>query len=261
MNDKSEKSTLAQSEKSTLAQRKIEVEVLPPETGNYLTEKSELDSHYKEIGWNNVKEVVADAFKLIPGLDRAVDYVMGTGEYSSENRLKEKQFKWLLEETSRISQKLNILMTKLPEDERPEPADVAAIMEAALKVSRKTAGSDKRKLLKNAVVNSFDLDQYQNGLTLRFFSILENVEYGDVEQLRKIADKKSSVVFNKELYLSQSTHRGALVWHHLKILDKQGLISTWNQDGVIGVSKNGCIQVTDLGKKFLEFLRQPEIIS
>ena len=255
MNDKSEK--------STLAQRKTEVEVLPPETV-YPAAKSELDSHYKEIGWNNVKEVVADAFKLIPGLDKAIDYVMGTGEYSSENRLKEKQFKWLLEETARISQKLNILMTELPEDERPEPADVAAIMEAALKVSRKTAGSDKRKLLKNAVINSFDLDQYQNGLTLRFFSILENVEYGDVEQLRKInamRENNTYGVSNATLHPSQNAERGALVWHHLKILEKQDLIFTWNQDGVIGSSQYGYCKVNDLGKKFLEFLRQPEITS
>ncbi len=173
--------------------KSLDVDVLPPESSSYPTNKSELDSRFKELGRQDGKEIVAAAGKLlvipIPGLGKVIDIALGTGEYSDNNRLQEKQFKWMLEEIYNISCKINCLMNQLSDDEKPEPADVAAIMEAAMKVSRKTAGSNKRKLLKNALVNSFDLEQYQKGLMLRLFSILENVEYGDVELLRKIYEK------------------------------------------------------------------------
>lgn len=126
------------------------------------------------------KEILAEVGKLaassIPGFGKVVDFVLGTGDFFDDNRLKEKQFKWMLEEIRKISHKIDRLIAELPEDQQPEPADVAAIMEAAMKVSRKTAGFNKRKLLKNALVNSFDLEQYKRGLMLRLFSILENVE-------------------------------------------------------------------------------------
>jgi hypothetical protein len=115
---------------------------------------------------------------------------LGLGKYSPDERLKDKQFKWVVSEIEKISHKINILIQKLPPDEQIEAADVAAIINAAMKASEKTADAKKRKLLKNAVVNAFDIEQYQEGMTLRLFSIFEDVEYGDVEMLHRVFQKK-----------------------------------------------------------------------
>lgn len=245
----------------------IEVETLPPLPTNQASEpptKSDLGSHYKNISSREALELLANAADFIPGLGTAIKAGIGLGDYSPDARLKEKQFKWAVEEITKISHKIDILIQKLPPSEQMEAADVAAIINAAMKASEKTADAKKRKLLKNAVVNAFDVKQYQQGLTLRLFKILEGVEYGDVEilcQIMKTAkNKEHSQVHIKSFLENESFGIRSLKLHHVEILEEYSLIKIWGRlpNEPLGVGGQGYIQVSELGEKFLEFVKEAE---
>jgi hypothetical protein len=241
-----------------------EVEVLNNDSKTY-PDESDLGSHLEELDWRNAFEIVADAAHLIPGgFGESVSHLLkasvGLGKYSPKERLKDRQFQWLLDSIVTISEKVDRLLKELPVEERPKPADVASVMEAAIEVSRKTADAKKRKLLTNAVKNAFDREQYQTGLTLRFFSILKDVEYGDVYLLRKLANKP---LVNIPL-LSISDDRYGLAFHHLDILHKQGLVLIWNyapNQPLSMNSKEAHTGLTELGKKFLKFLADTDTVD
>jgi hypothetical protein len=217
--------------------------------------ESELNSHLKDLTWRDGAEILADAANLIPipGVGSAIKLIFALDKYSPEERIKDKQFKWVLEQISKISNNLDDLLAKLPREEQPEPSDVAAIIEAAMETSRKTAGAKKRKLLKNAVVNAFSFEHYQSGLTLRFFSILQDLEYGDVELLHRIQVKPSQLS-------SLNDDFSALTYHHLELLNKMGLVMIWNHSSntPLGMS-GGNLRISELGKKLLEFVAEPDV--
>ncbi len=75
------------------------------------------------------------------------------------------------------------------EEERTKPtaSDVLAVVAAVQKVYANTADQTKRDMLRRAVVNAFDADLYQKGLTLQLLSILDRLTYGDVFLLRELA--------------------------------------------------------------------------
>lgn len=248
-----------------------ELETLPPLPTTQATEpptESDLSSHLDEkASWRDAAEVILSAADIIPipGVGAAIKAVvslsLGLGKYSPDERLKDKQFKWVVSEIGKISHKIDILIQKLPPDEQIEAADVAAIINAAMKVSAKTADAKKRKLLKNAVVNSFDIEQYQEGLTLRLFSILENVEYGDVEILRQICQKnikEKDGTHISTLKILPSSGIGDILYHHLKILEEQDLIVMWNKANPLGAGSQGVTKISDLGEKCLEFIKETQ---
>ena len=244
-----------------------EVETLPPLPTTQASEpptKANLGSHLKDMSWRDGVDILADAADFIPGLGSFIKASVGTGDYSPDARLKEKQFKWAVEEIAKISHKIDILIQKLPPDEQIEAADVAAIINAAMKASEKTADAKKRKLLKNAVVNAFDIEQYQAGMTLRLFKILENVEYGDVIILRKIVEiagyqSNSIVMFRDFIGQGDNSNKKDIRFYHLEILYNQKLILVWNTSFPLGLEEaRGCMQLTEIGEKFLEFIKEPE---
>lgn len=240
-----------------------EVEVLNHDSKTY-PDESDLGSHLKELGWRDGLEIVADAANLIPGgigasVAGTLKASFGLGKFSPEERLKNRQFKWLLDTMVTISEKVDRLLKELPVEEQPQPADVASIMKAAIEVSEKTADAKKRKLLKNAFVNAFDREQYETGLTLRFFSILKNVEYGDVDLLKELVNKSKDVPLR-----SLSTNRDALVFHHLDVLDKQDLVLIYNYSKNLPLSMNDShaqTGLTELGKKFLKFVANIDTVD
>jgi hypothetical protein len=218
--------------------------------------ESQVNSHLKEMNWRDGAEILAEAANSIPGLGQFIKAIVGLGKYSPEERLKDKQFKWVLEQVPEISNKLDALLTQLPLEDRPEPADVAAIINAAMEVSQKTAGSKKRQLLKNAVVNSFSIAQYQEGLTLRLFSILQDVEYGDCELLKQIATESNPLIVK-----SLATSDNSLTYHHLDVIYKLGLVLVWNHnpDVPLGMSGDSVhTKISELGEKFIGFIAQSD---
>lgn len=66
------------------------------------------------------------------------------------------------------------------------PSDLVALLEAGFEVWKKNADARKRKLLGNALRNAFDPKQYEEGLTLRLFSILRDLNYGEIYVLREL---------------------------------------------------------------------------
>jgi hypothetical protein len=231
-----------------------EIVVMDNAVISYPLDKSQLNSHLKELTWRDGAEILADAANLIPGLGNAIKAIVGLDKYSPQERIKDRQFQWVLEQISKISGKLDKLLAELPLEEQPEPADVAAIIEAAMEASRKTAGAEKRQLLKNAVVNSFNPAQYQTGLTLRFFSILQDVEYGDVELLRRIASASNAVQLK-----SLGNSSNSLDYHHLQVLNKLDLVLIWNHALNTPLEMNtesAHTKISELGGKFLEFVAQ-----
>ena len=238
----------------------VETEIAPLNAGQPPT-KSDVGSHLKDMSWRDGAEVLADAADFIPGLGSLIKASVGLGDYSPEARLKERQFKWVIQKVGEISHKIDILIQKLPPDEQIEAADVAAIINAAMKASEKTADAKKRKLLKNAVVNAFDIEQYQEGMTLRLLSILENVEYGDVEMLRNVYlknVKETSGTQIKTLKSNASSGVGDILFHHLKILEDQDLIVMWNKGSPLGVGSQGVTIISKLGEVFLEFVKEAQ---
>lgn len=238
----------------------VEVEIAPLDAGQPPTE-SDVGSHLKNMSWRDGAEVLADAADFIPGLGSLIKATVGLGDYSPEARLKEKQFKWVIQKVGEISHKIDILLKRLSPDEQIEAADVAAIINAAMKASEKTADAKKRKLLKNAVVNAFDVEQYQAGLTLRLFKILENVEYGDVEILRKIYQKNIQENNGAQIGILKSNNSygiGDMLFHHLKILEEQDLIVMWNTSTPLGSGNQGVTKISDLEKQFLEFIKDTQ---
>ena len=236
----------------------VETEIAPLNAGQPPTE-SDVGPHLKDMSWRDGAEVLADAADFIPGLGSLIKATVGLGDYSPEALLKEKQFKWVIQKVGEISHKIDILLQKLPPDEQIEAADVAAIINAAMKASEKTADAKKRKLLKNAVVNAFDIAQYQAGMTLRLFTVLEKVEYGDVEMLRKI--HQQNLVEQKATHIgtlksNTSSGIGDILFHHLKILEEQDLIVMWNHSNPLGAGNQGVTLISDLGEKFLEFVKE-----
>lgn len=218
--------------------------------------KSQVNSHFDEMNWRDGAEILAEAANFIPGVGQFIKAIIGLGKYSPEERLRDKQFKWVLEQISEISNKLDSLLTQLPPEDRPEPADVAAIINAAMEVSQKTAGSKKRQLLKNAVVNSFSITQYQEGLTLRLFSILQDVEYGDCELLKQISRESNSLRIK-----SLSSSDNSLVYHHLEVIYKLGLVLVWNHNPnlSLGMSDDHAYtKISELGEKFIGFIKQAD---
>ena len=175
----------------------VQPEVIPPESNQtHAPTAHDLPSHYRNLDWQDGAEFMAEGASGVPfarpAIKRFIEISTGVGQYSQENRLEALQWKWLLEQIPVIQEKIDILLNRLPEEEKPEPADFAAVVKAVLQASEKTADSRKRRLLKNALTNAFDLEQYHSGLTLRLISILVDLEYGDVELLGRVlkADRK-----------------------------------------------------------------------
>ncbi len=249
---------------SVIEETPSNVEVLPATNTTPPPNKSDLDSRFN-IGWRKGAEILLESTNLMPIVGSAIKIALDIGDNSSDERLKEMQFSWVVQEVEKISHKLDILIKTLPFGERITPADVASTINAAMKASEKTADAKKRKLLKNAVVNAFDVEQYKAGLTLRLFKILENVEYGDVEMLRRVeeASKKAlhSQVILKEFMGANSSGMKNVQFHHLEILAGQSLILIWNHNTNIPLGVGGgqgCFSISELGEKFLEFVKEAE---
>lgn len=230
-------------------------EVLPPFSENDSPMLSDLGSHYKELTLRDGAAIIADAASQIPGLGAVLKAALGLEQYSPEERLKERQFQWLVKQIPNMQKKLDVLIAQLPEEERPEPADVAATIHASIEASQKTADAKKRQLLKNALVNAFDIQQYRAGLTLRLFTILRDVEYGDVKLLRYIKNKKEKADVSA-LFRSF----GGLVIHHIEVLEKLRLITLWGHQRGDNLDRNsgGYAVVSELGSRFLNFVAEPD---
>ncbi len=177
------------------------------------------------------------------------------GEEKSLAAIHRSQHAWMTDLLPEIEDRLRTLEERLAES-APTAADVFAFVEAVGRVSRKTADSEKRRLLRAAVVNAFDPEMYEQGLTLRLLSILEELEYGDVAFLRQLDEGESLQV------VVEGRHEDwpvSLARHHVGVLLDSGLVET-NQENVsaprrIPGSLYGAVTV--LGNRLLQLVAEP----
>jgi hypothetical protein len=244
-----------QGENLALNIQAIQPEVMPADSVISIPTEKDLSPRLKDLSWQDAAEFVAEAASAIPFAGPAIKRFMevggALGSYSNEERLKSLQWKWLLTQIEEIQGKINVLLKVLPDDERPEPADFAAVVTAIIQVSEKTADFRKRRLLKNALVNAFDVEQYKSGLVLRLIALLQDLEYGDMEVLGKILNaeeaiseenfqekleaetpskpsiserEREQIAKAKLIFSEQDLTVTSMFLHHLDILEKNGLV-------------------------------------
>ncbi len=207
----------------------IQPEVLPPESNQTrIPTAADLPSHHEDLSWKDGAEFIAEGASGVPfagpAIKRFIEFSTGVGQYSQENRLETLQWKWLLDQIPVLQEKIDILLNRLPDEEKPEPADFAAVVKAVLQASEKTADSKKRRLLKNALINAFDLEQYSNGLTLRLIAILEDLEYGDIELLGRILEADQKIASHTQSDIDRALGRSTYKDQQRPILDKQQIL-------------------------------------
>lgn len=189
-----------------------------------------------------------------------------TGESGQHKRrldtLEQRQLKmaWVVEEHERQLGEKGALRS-----------DLVALLEAGFEVWKKNADARKRKLLGNALRNAFDPKQYEEGLTLRLFSILKDLEYGDIWALREV---KAQGAFLQQGRIDVTGHAnqqppskvplGAnwaggkpLVSDHLKRLHSHGLIYKTSRATVEKSQSLDVNEPTELGERLLALTADP----
>jgi hypothetical protein len=143
----------------------------------------------------------------------------------------------------------------IPEQERPRPSDISAVLEAVQRVYRRTADRKKREVLRQAVINAFDPALYAEGLTLRLLRIVEELEYGDVAMLRRLAEADTGSM--KAATIPRANE--ALDRHHLQQLRQAQLVlipvARRAEDVLSG--GNWDVRVAELGHRMLRLLAEP----
>jgi hypothetical protein len=165
---------------------------------------------------------------------------------------------WVEEDMRRLEAKVADLMNELPPAKQPKPADFAALALAAIEASRRTFGSDKRRALRNAVINSFDKALYEQGVARRILQMLEHLEYHDIEFLRRLSERPEQKLEEDRLPAAWSGH---LDWNAVQQLQSQGAVMVMRKKERQGVMSMGgppdTIRPTSLGLLLLDFLKEP----
>ena len=89
-------------------------------------------------------------------------------------------------ELERIGPELSAKLDRLIEevgDARAVASDVAATMHAWSRAWDRTGHAKKRRILMASLLKSFDREAYEEGLTLRLFRILEELDYPEIRFL------------------------------------------------------------------------------
>jgi len=151
----------------------------------------------------NPHELIEAGIQCIPYVGKFISEIysnaMQTGKHSPDEQLIKSQFQWLIDQIPSIQKKLDLLLERLSPEEYPESSDIGAIFEAAIKASKKTADFKKRKLLKNALTNSFSEEQYKKGISLLLFEIIEDLTYSHITILNKLAEYGTTEDFNNSV--------------------------------------------------------------
>ena len=221
------------------------------------SEDGQLEVHPVQLP--TVDDWVEAGFAVLP-YGAAFKAILGPSLKTADRRLAEEmpriRMEWLLESVGSMQDQLKQLMEALPEPDRPRPADFVAFIEAADRVSRKTADSKKRRLLRNALVNAWNPELYEDGLSLRLLSLLEALEYGDICVLREMEMKPLQISWEESVY-TWETWKLTLQAHHVDELVKAGLADRNRRQAE---QRNNVIlprvKITALGTRMLRLLRE-----
>lgn len=166
-------------------------------------------------------------------------------------------------------------------DQGALPSDLVALLEASFKVWKSTAEAKKRKELGNALLNAFDPKQYEEGLMLRLFGILEHLTYPELWLLRSLHDQfltwpknenQALKVTNSHLnsktrmapLRAASVIKGSLMSDHVQRLVEHGLIVTvsvaWEHEGRAPNNSLEINRTTELGERLLALTAEPATV-
>jgi hypothetical protein len=101
----------------------------------------------------------------------------------------------------------------------PTPTDVVATVMQAVDIYRRTNNRNKRELLRAALVNAFNPDFYEEGLTRRLLRLVDELEYGDIYWLGRIIDMSQT----PNTTVGEHHLDGAAL-HHCEVLAEYRLI-------------------------------------
>lgn len=206
---------------------------------------------------DQIKNLMIAGAKCVPVLGNVSGEIFAQviqgGIYSPETRLRNLQFDWLIDTLPGVLENIEKL---IKEGINVEAPDVGAILEAALDASRKTTGK-KRQYLKNALENAFSMKMYEEGQVLRFFKILEELEYGDIFALKAFNDSKKQQIMLSSRGAKKTINMypdefpvsiANLLHHHVTFLSEMDLLRFSNNRAVI----------SPLGKEFIWFVTAEE---
>jgi hypothetical protein len=180
-----------------------------------------------------------------------------TLQASMEEALEEDAWEFVNEAATHVHQVMNS-WEGVPEDERPKPAEIGAILHEAVKAARGAVNGKKRRLLRNAVVNAFSRQAYEDGFARRLFRILDELEYGDVHVLQELAKiEEDSRIHLTTFAGAQGSERR----HHIGILATHGLVvvraNTTGTPGSVDAAQ-GFVRASEFGRRLLKFVGEPE---
>lgn len=184
----------------------------------------------------------------ILGVGRALEGLSAAGR--AETVLEEEWREWVTESLKRLSTHVEAWNDR-PKEERPTGTDVAAVVEAARRIYERTGDRKKRELLRTAIVNAFDPELYREGLHIRLIRILDDLEYGDLEILGRIAP--NSPVEARSLCGAPFTD--SLTVHHLVVLRQHGLLQMAASDNSRDWGTGAWpVRITDLGRRMVRLV-------
>lgn len=156
-----------------------------------------------------------------------------------------------------IATNITRLREQLDQAEWPRPEEVAATFRALEEVAKKTTNAKKREILRHAAINAFDPSFYEEGLVRRFITAIEDLEYGDVELLRRMVQvgeerpldgtNETFVAVPRETFKFGSTV--SMDAYHVSRLESVGAAK---------VGSGGSGQVTTFGLRLLQFVSEPQ---
>lgn len=146
-----------------------------------------------EASWGDVGEAALGfAEEYVPGGSHFVQAMeLLWPERRFDKKMRRIEWKWLIDDVP-ATKKIVERIETLAEEHGATLADIAATLEAIDEVSRKTTNPSKRQLLRNAAVNAFDPEMFEEGMTRLYLKAIETLEYGDIDTLRMLYSVSNS---------------------------------------------------------------------
>jgi hypothetical protein len=144
------------------------------------------------------------------------------------------------------------------EDPDAATASLPALVRAWERAWERTADAKKRRVIMAALVRSFDKDSYEEGLSLRFFALLERLDYPELELVlhgfSSDPDATLSMHRSSPGNVTVAKNPRSLLREHLRVLHVEHIV-TW-----VGAGRDpadefvNSAQLTELGERFRRWL-------
>lgn len=125
---------------------------------------------------------IVGSFEAFGALDAVRDFFGGP-----DRRLRDAIEADVRSDAEEAAPVIDAAVAKLGPQERPTAADYAAVFELFARAHVRAVDPRKRAMLKAALGNAFDRELYLKGMTKRLLTMLDDLDYGDLATLAKVA--------------------------------------------------------------------------